>query len=99
MAYRSGIIGEIINIAPDEEFITINELANTIGNLLRFNVNPTYMLGRPQDVKLATCAADKARRLLDYKTTVTLRDGLQKTIDFIHKKTRASSAIVWTLKS
>ena len=44
------------------------------------------MLGLPQDVKLATCAADKARRLLDYKTTVTLRDGLQKTIDFIHKK-------------
>jgi UDP-glucose 4-epimerase len=86
MAYRPDVVGEIINIGPDEEFITINELANTIGNLLRFNVNPTYLASRPQEVKLATCSADKARRLLDYRTTVSLRDGLLAMIDFIRKK-------------
>ena len=30
---------QIINIGPDEEFVSINELANLIVNLLAFNVN------------------------------------------------------------
>jgi DNA-binding response OmpR family regulator len=38
---------------------------------------------RPREVRYATCSADKARRLLDYRTTVSLRDGLQSIIDWI----------------
>jgi len=34
MAYRPDVVGELINIGPDEEFVTINELANNIANLL-----------------------------------------------------------------
>jgi len=38
---------------------------------------------RPREVRYATCSADKARRLLGYHTTVSLRDGLQSIIDWI----------------
>ena len=44
------------------------------------------MPDRPQEVKMATCSADKARRLLGYKTKTTLEQGLIQMIDYI--KTR-----------
>ena len=39
LAFTDGINGEIFNIGPDEEEVTINELCYEIANLLRFNVN------------------------------------------------------------
>ena len=80
------VVGEIINIGPDEEFVTIKELAETIAELLKFRLDPVYMPDRPQEVKLATCSADKARRLLGYGTTATLREGLSEMIAYIKKR-------------
>jgi len=80
------IVGEVINIGPDEEFVTINELAQTIAKLLKFKLKPIYVPDRPQEVKLANCSADKVRRLLGYKTEYTLEEGLKEMIKYI--KTR-----------
>lgn len=78
------VVGEIINVGPDEEFVTINELASTIARLLDFKLEPVYMPGRPQEVKHATCSADKARKLIGYETTTSLEAGLKNMIDYIH---------------
>ena len=86
MATNKSVKNQIINIGPDEEFITINTLANKIANQLKFNLNPKYIKGRPQEVLEATCSADKARRLLNYKTKTKLDHGLKKMIDFIKEK-------------
>lgn len=86
MAYRDNIIGEVINIGPDEESVTILELAEKIANLLRFNLDPVFFPVRPQDVKLATCSSDKARKLLDYKTSNNLEDSLRKMISYIKNR-------------
>ena len=86
MAFNKEIIGHIINIGPDEEFITINDLAIKIANQMQFNLNPVYTKGRPQEVQLATCSADKARKLLGYQTKTSLDDGLKKMTDYIKKK-------------
>ena len=83
MGSMPGLSGETINIGPDEESATINELAAMIAELLHFKLQPMYVKDRPQEVKNATCSADKARRLLDYNTKVTLRDGLISMIDWI----------------
>ncbi len=83
---ESNVVGEIINIGPDEEFVTINELAETIADILHFKLDPVYVPGRPQEVKLATCSADKARRLLSYKTGYTLRRGLEEMAQWIEKR-------------
>ena len=40
MAFRPDVIGEVINVGPDEETITIIELAEKIANQLKFNLNP-----------------------------------------------------------
>ena len=86
MATSKKVLGQTINIGPDEEFITINELAEKIANQLKVNLNPRYMRGRPQEVLEATCSADKARKLLNYKTKTSLDDGILKMIEYIKAK-------------
>ncbi len=83
MGSQSNVVGEIINIGPDEEYISILNLARTIADLMDFDLDPIFVPDRPREVRYATCSADKARRLLDYETKVSLRDGLQSIIDWI----------------
>ncbi|MBD5473708.1 MAG: NAD-dependent epimerase/dehydratase family protein [Lachnospiraceae bacterium] len=86
LAFQKDLVGEIINIGPDEEFVTINELAETIADLINFKLDPIYVPGRPQEVKLATCSAEKARKLLGYKTQYTLQQGLEEMVNYINHK-------------
>ena len=78
--------GEVINIGPDEEFVTINELAKEIANILDFDLKPIYVKDRPKEIKEATCSSDKARKLLGYKTKTPLHDGLEKMVEDIKEK-------------
>lgn len=80
------VVGEIINIGPDEEFITIKKLASMLSDILDFKGNPIYVKQRPQEVKFATCSADKARKLLDYKTTTRLEFGILDIINYIEDR-------------
>lgn len=86
LGFQDNVIGETINIGPDEEFITINQLAKTIAELLNFDLDPIYVPDRPREVKLASCSADKARRLLNYHTSTDLRGGLQSMIEYIKER-------------
>ena len=80
------ITSEIVNIGPDEEYITINNLYEIISNKIGFNQNPIYFKDRPNEVKYATCSADKARKILNYKTVVNLDRSLDKLIDYVKEK-------------
>ena len=75
--------GMTINIGPDEEFITINELAQRIATILNFDLEPIYMPGRPQEVKEANCSSDLARNILNYQTKTNLDDGLRELATWI----------------
>ncbi len=86
LAYLPEVVGESINVGPDEEFVTINDLARVIADQLNFTLEPIYMPGRPQEVLKATCSADKARRLLGYKTTTTLEEGIAEMIAYIQSR-------------
>lgn len=78
--------GLVVNIGPDEEFVTINELAQRIADILKFDLNPIYMRGRPQEVMNANCSADLARSLLNYSTSTTLDSGLRTLIEWIQEQ-------------
>ncbi|MGI8509527.1 MAG: NAD-dependent epimerase/dehydratase family protein, partial [Gemmatimonadaceae bacterium] len=77
MGSLSTVAGEVITIGPDEEYVSILELSKIIAELLEFDLHPTMVAGRPREVRYATCSAAKARRLLGYETSVSLRQGLQ----------------------
>ncbi len=77
---------ETVNIGPDEEFVTINKIAEVCSNITGINLNPIYKKDRPQEVKHATCSADKARKLLNYETKVSLVEGIKQTYEYIKKR-------------
>jgi UDP-glucose 4-epimerase len=77
------IVSQTINIGPDEEFISINELYKLISNKLQFNLEPKYLDDRPNEVKHATCSSQKAREVLGYETRVSLDQSLDKVINYI----------------
>jgi len=78
--------GMIVNIGPDEEFVTIIELAEKLAKILDFELDPIFMPGRPQEVKHANCSANKAREILKYKTSTSLEEGLTELVNWIKEK-------------
>jgi UDP-glucose 4-epimerase len=76
-------VGQIINIGPDEEHISIYDLAVKVAEILEFDLDPIFMPGRPQEVLIALCSSDKARELLGYKTGTDLSDGLKQLVEYI----------------
>jgi UDP-glucose 4-epimerase len=86
LGFDPAVRGETWNLGPDEEFVTILHLAETIARLLRFDLAPVFVPRRPQEVHLATCSADKARGRLGYVTRCTLEEGLARQIDYIRTR-------------
>lgn len=84
--FSKEVVGEIINVGPEDEFITINELSRIIAELLDFKLKPIYVPDRPAEVKLSTCSAKKAEKLLNYKAKTSLKEGLQSIVDYIKKR-------------
>ena len=58
---------EIINIGPDEEFVTINKIAEICSNLTGVNLQPIHKKDRPQEVKHATFQLIKLEHYLIIK--------------------------------
>jgi UDP-glucose 4-epimerase len=85
LAFEPKAVGNIYNIGPDENPISILELAKKIGELLSFNLDPIFYPDRPQEVKYANCSANKIRRELGYQTKVGLTECLQSMINYIEK--------------
>lgn len=80
------VVRNVVNIGPDEEFVTINTLAETIADIIGFRLDTKYLADRPLEVRDANCSADKARQCLGYKTEYTLRRGLEEMIVWIKKR-------------
>ena len=86
LAFDDNAVGEIFNIGPDEDEITINRLFEIIANELKFNQDPIYVPGRPQEVKHATCSANKIRNFFDYETKFTTEDSIRSVIQYINSR-------------
>lgn len=72
---------EIINIGPLEEY-SINELAEAVLKAFNSKLNAKHVKERPREVKHAYCTNDKAQRLLGYKTSVTLEEGIGRMVEW-----------------
>lgn len=83
MGTEESVVGEVVNIGPDEEFVSINDLAEVIADIFSFDLDPIYVDQRPQEIDKAYCSADKARELLDYQTEYSLREGLEEMADWL----------------
>jgi nucleoside-diphosphate-sugar epimerase len=76
--------GEVINVATGGR-ISLNELFRALQDLTGAGVKPVYAETRAGDVRDSQADIDKARRLLGYEPTVTLEEGLEKTVAWFRK--------------
>ena len=86
LALDKDISKQILNIGPDEETITVLELAKLVANETGYNGEPIFVNERPREVKEASCSADKARKILNYKTKTLLTDSIRLTTEYIKKR-------------
>ncbi len=83
--FLPNVVGEIINIGPTQGY-TINQLAQVVlktfypDSKIPVHLQPKYLPMRPQEVKEAYCTNDKAKKLLGYRTAVSLEEGVQKMV-------------------
>ena len=77
---------QVINIGPDEETVSLNQLTQILNEITGKNLKPHYKPFRPQEVKTALCSAKKARQLLNYKKVISLRAGLKELVEWIKKR-------------
>jgi nucleoside-diphosphate-sugar epimerase len=76
-----GASGEVINVATGGR-VSLNQLFQTIRDLVGARVEPIYADPRPGDVRDSQADIAKARRLLGYTPKVNFDEGLQKTIEW-----------------
>ena len=73
----------IVNIGPDEEFVSINHLFRRLKDHTGFEGQAIYLKDRPQEVRNAVCSSARARDLLGYRTRHSLDDGLHDIVEHI----------------
>lgn len=83
LLFSKKVQGEIINIGPDQDYLSLNELISLLNKIMKKDIKPTYIPIRFQEVKEANCSADKARKLLNYKTLVSFEQALREMVAWV----------------
>lgn len=86
MGLQHSLSGQVFNIGPDGNDITIKQLYDTVARLTGYQGEPMWLPGRPQEVKHASCSAEKARLYLMYTPVVQTAAGLLAMIKDIEAK-------------
>jgi UDP-glucose 4-epimerase len=85
-----GAAGEVINVATGGR-ISLNQLLETMNRLVGSDIKAIYKEPRAGDVRDSQADISKAERLLGYKPTVGLEEGLRHTLDWARSE-RAHTA-------
>jgi nucleoside-diphosphate-sugar epimerase len=81
LAAERDVTGETFNVGCGGR-ITINELVDTLNDLLNTNIDPIYDDPRPGDVRHSHADISKAEDRLVYDPDISFRDGLERTIPY-----------------
>ena len=83
---KEGVIGEVINMGSQRSY-SIKDLVGLIsdimGKKISIEIDPSRF--RPYDVDTLICNYERATKLLGWKPETTVREGLEKTIEWIKK--------------
>lgn len=86
-AAESDVTGEAFNVGCGGR-VTLNELVDTLNDLLDTDIEPAYDDPRPGDVRHSHADISKARELIGYEPSVSFEDGLVRTIEFLQEQPR-----------
>ena len=85
-----GASGEVINVATGGR-ISLNQLFQTMRDLIGSDVTPTYVESRAGDVRDSQADITKAKRILGYQPTVSFEQGLERTVAWYRASTAAGA--------
>jgi nucleoside-diphosphate-sugar epimerase len=77
-----GANGEIFNVGAGSP-VSVNRMADTIGEILGKPVEKRYLPPRAADIRNSWADLTKSERLLGYRPEVGFEEGLRRTIDFL----------------
>jgi UDP-N-acetylglucosamine 4-epimerase len=80
-AHAPDVSGQVFNLGNGVQ-TTVNDLAKTLTELIKKNIEPVHEEERPGDVKHSFADISKAKDLLGYTPRVSLKDGLLSTIEW-----------------
>ena len=84
-AETPGVGGEVFNVATNGR-ISLNELLDTLKKIFGSQVEPIYKEARTGDVRDSQADISKAVKLLGYRPTVGLEEGLRQTVDWFKRQ-------------
>ena len=73
---------EPLNIGSEEQ-VSINQMINIIENISKYKVEKNYQLDKPKGVRGRNSNNDLIRSSIGWDTSISLKDGLQKTYGWI----------------
>lgn len=80
---RTDLCGEVYNIGPDDNEISIKELAYKVGHHCSVYPNLEHFPDRPVEVKNAFCSSQKVRDEWNYNATITVDQTIQEMVSWI----------------
>ncbi|MBI1884078.1 MAG: SDR family oxidoreductase [Chlamydiae bacterium] len=82
------ILGQCYNVACGQE-ITLLQLLDEMQKILKVKISPRFEPSQIGDVRASRASIEKARKAFGYEPTVSLKEGLKKTIAwFVSKENR-----------
>ena len=86
---RTDLCGQVYNIGPDDNEISIKDLAYKVGHFCEVYPNLQYFPDRPAEVKNAFCSSQKVRDEWNYNATITVDQTLKEMINWIKPQVKA----------
>ena len=80
-AETPGVAGHVFNVATNSR-ISLNELLSTLKKIFGSNVEPIYRDARQGDVHDSQADISKAQKMLGYRPSVGLEEGLRHTVEW-----------------
>jgi UDP-glucose 4-epimerase len=88
MTSTRNLNGEVYNIGPDHNELSINELAKLVRNTCGFEEAYEHYPDRPTEVKLAYCSSNKVRKQFNYNATITVEQTVKEMVNWIKPRVR-----------
>ena len=86
-AETPGVGGQVFNVATNSR-ISLNELLAVLKKIFGSNVEPIYKDARAGDVRDSQADISKAAKMLGYRPTVGLEEGLRHTVDWFKQSSK-----------
>lgn len=88
MTSSRDIAKQVYNIGPDDNEISIKQLAYKVGHFCEKYPNLQHFPDRPREVKNAFCSSDKIRQEFNYNAAITVDQTLKDMISWIKPQVR-----------